>query len=198
MLINPTINNVLMYLSESTFSLNIDIFETNVINLLFLNGAIFYFLGGALSESLINRKKTILQSLQKVKEQINSSKALFFDNFARYEQIPLIIEQVNYDGSVLGKKIKNIILTNGRIEVVRLEKTVQAQVGRIEARIYKEISKASVKKALKQVVDRLNVDVQLLTCRERGEFKEKANILQTKELLQQDLVSKILNKLYFL
>jgi len=159
-LLDITLSNFLVTVSERDLSLNTDIFEANLINLIILGGAIFYFLGDALSTNLIERKKNILRSIQEAEEQLSKASYLYSESRLRSDRIPFIIENINLDGNIMIKKVKNVVLTNGILEIIRLEASVKAETSRVEAVICKTISENAVKEALKQIKLQLN-DVKL-------------------------------------
>ena len=62
--------NTSILLSDKGFTLNTDIFETNIINIILLVVILFKVLGDALKTSLVNRK-------QKIIEDVNDAKKTF-------------------------------------------------------------------------------------------------------------------------
>jgi hypothetical protein len=48
-LLNQTLNSFSIQLAEGGWGLNFDIFEANLVNLIILDGGLFYLLSGALS-----------------------------------------------------------------------------------------------------------------------------------------------------
>ena len=68
-LLNQTLNSFSTQISDEGVSLNLDIFETNVINITLLAGGLFYLLSGALSESLSERQQKILGSNSRIRRK---------------------------------------------------------------------------------------------------------------------------------
>jgi F0F1-type ATP synthase membrane subunit b/b' len=59
-ILNQTLNSFSGQISDLSVSLNLDIFETNVINISILLGGIIYLGSNALSESLSERQQKIV------------------------------------------------------------------------------------------------------------------------------------------
>jgi F-type H+-transporting ATPase subunit b len=70
-LLNQTINSFSIQVAD--VGLNLDIFETNIVNLLLLGGGIFYLGSQALSESLIDRQERILNTIQDSEERLKAA-----------------------------------------------------------------------------------------------------------------------------
>ena len=71
-LLNQTLNSFSTQISDGV-SLNTDIFEANLINLILLGGGLFYLLSGALSESLSERQQKILGAIQESEERLQEA-----------------------------------------------------------------------------------------------------------------------------
>jgi len=74
-LLNQTLNSFSTQISDGGVSFNGDIFEANLVNLVLLDGGIFYLLSGALSESLSERQQKILGAIQEIERLTSSAKA---------------------------------------------------------------------------------------------------------------------------
>lgn len=60
------INSFSSLVAEGSLSLNLDIFEANVVNLTILVGGIFYLGSNALSESLVERQEKNLRCYTRI------------------------------------------------------------------------------------------------------------------------------------
>lgn len=189
-LLNQALNNLTLPLSESSVSLNTDIYETNLINLLILSAAIIYFLGDALLTSLSERKNNILSSLQEAEEQVSKAKALYLETTFRKSLVPFIVENVNCDGTVMAKKVKNVILTNGKMEIVRLNKTVKFQIDRIESDIYKELARNAFNRAFESVKDEINKSFVVVTSSKDATNKNEASS-EVGKLYMDEIISQL-------
>jgi F-type H+-transporting ATPase subunit b len=66
--------NTSILLSDKGFTLNTDIFETNIINIILLVVILFKVLGDALKTSLVNRKQKIIEDVNDAKKRLSNAK----------------------------------------------------------------------------------------------------------------------------
>jgi len=153
-LLNQTLNSFSTQISEGV-SLNTDIFETNLINLLLLGGGLFYLLSGALSESLSERQQKILGAIQESEERLQEATTRLTESETQLAQAQMVIESIQKDSEVTAKQVKSSILTEGKAEIERLTSTAKAQIGTIEARVRKQISDYVATLALQRITMQL-------------------------------------------
>ena len=144
-LLNQTLNSFSTLISEEGGSLLDTIFEANLINLLILGGALFYLLGGALSDSLSERKEKILGAIQESEERLQEATARLAESETQLAQAQMVIESIGKDANVTAQQVKSAILTDGKAEIERLTAAAKSQIGTIEARVRKQISDYVVK-----------------------------------------------------
>ena len=94
-LFNQTLNRFSLQIAEGV-SFNPDIFEANLINLLILGGALFYLLGGALSDSLSERKEKILGAIQESEERLQEATARLTESETQLAQAQMVIESIGF------------------------------------------------------------------------------------------------------
>mgnify|MGYP001016370680 CR=1 FL=1 len=153
-LLNQTLNSFSTQISEGV-SLNTEIFETNLINLLLLGGGLFYLLSGALSESLSERQQKILGAIQESEERLQEATTRLTESETQLAQAQMVIESIQKDSEVTAKQVKSSILTEGKAEIERLTSTAKAQIGTIEARVRKQISDYVATLALQRITMQL-------------------------------------------
>jgi len=162
-LLNPTLNRFSTQMSEGV-SLNTDIFETNLINIVLLVGGLFYLLKGALSESLSERQQKILGAIQESQERLEEATTRLTESETQLAQAQIVIDSIQKDANITAKQVKSSILTDGKVEIGRLTSTAKAQIGTIEARVRKQISDyvatLALKRITRQLEDRLNPSLQ--------------------------------------
>ena len=162
-LLNPTLNRFSTQMSEGV-SLNTDIFETNLINIVLFVGGLFYLLKGALSESLSERQQKILGAIQESQERLEEATTRLTESETQLAQAQIVIDSIQKDANITAKQVKSSILTDGKVEIGRLTSTAKAQIGTIEARVRKQISDyvatLALKRITRQLEDRLNPSLQ--------------------------------------
>ena len=154
-LLSQTLNSFSTQISEGGVSLNTDIFEANLINLLILGGALFYLLGGALSDSLSERKEKILGAIQESDERLKEATERLTKSETQLAQVLLIIETIEKDANVTAQQVRSAILTDGKAEIERLTAAAKSQVRTIEARVRKQISDYVVTLAINRITTQL-------------------------------------------
>lgn len=142
-------------LSEGGVSLNTDIFEANLINLLILGGALFYLLGGALSDSLLERKEKILGAIQESEERLQDAQTRLTESETQLAQAQIVIVSIGKDAEVAAQNVKAAILTDGKEEIERLTGAAKVQISTIESRVRKQISDFVITLALKRITTQL-------------------------------------------
>jgi F-type H+-transporting ATPase subunit b len=161
-LFTQTLNIVTGLLAEEgSFGLNLDIFESNIINLVILGGGIFKLGSTALSESLIARQQKIVGAIQESEERLGQAIVKLAESEKQLAQAQLVITALKDDAQVIAKQVKSGILTDGKVEIERLMLSAKNQIVTIESRIRKEISDYVVTLALQRVTLQLEGKLDL-------------------------------------
>jgi F-type H+-transporting ATPase subunit b len=154
-LLSQTLNSFSTQISDNGVSLNTDIFEANLINIVLLAGGLFYLLSGALSDSLAERQQKILGAIQESEERLQEATTKLSESETQLSQAQMVIESIQKDAQVTASQVKNSILTEGKAEIERLTSTAKAQIGTIEARVRKQISDYVATLALQRITMQL-------------------------------------------
>ena len=154
-LLNHTLNSFSTQISDGGVSFNGDIFEANLVNLVLLDGGIFYLLSGALSESLSERQQKILGAIQESEERLQEATTRLTESETQLAQAQMVIESIQKDAEQTASQVKSSILTDGKAEIERLTSSAKAQIGTIESRVRKQISDYVVSLALQRITTQL-------------------------------------------
>ena len=154
-LFNQTLNGVSELIADFSVGLNLDIFETNIVNLTLLVGGIFYLGSNALSESLIERQQKILGAIQESEERLEQAVVKLAESETNLKQAQRVIASIKEEAEATAKKVKSGILTDGKTEIERLTATAKSQIGTIELKIRNQISEYVVSLALERVTIQL-------------------------------------------
>ena len=157
-LFNPTLNSVSTLISEGV-SLNTDIFEANLVNLVLLTGGVFYLGSNALSESLVERQQKILGAIQESEERLQQAIVRLDESETQLQQAQLVIESIKKDAASTASVVKSGILTDGKNEIERLTASAKAQIGTIESKVRKQISDYVATLALQRVTLQLEGNI---------------------------------------
>jgi F-type H+-transporting ATPase subunit b len=154
-LLNQTLNSFSIQIAEGGWSLNLDIFEANLVNLALLDGGLFYLLSGALSESLSERQQKILGAIQESEEKLQEATTRLTEGETKLAQAQIVIESIQKDAQQTAVQVKSTILTDGKTEIERLTATAKAQINTIENRVRKQISDYVATLALQRITMQL-------------------------------------------
>ena len=154
-LLNQTLNSFSIQIAEGGWSLNLDIFEANLVNLVLLDGGLFYLLSGALSESLSERQQKILGAIQESEEKLQEATTRLTEGETKLAQAQIVIESIQKEAATTAAQVKSTILTDGKAEIERLTANAKAQIGTVEARVRKQISDYVATLALQRITMQL-------------------------------------------
>jgi|TARA_B100001741_G_scaffold273366_1_gene242458 F-type H+-transporting ATPase subunit b len=154
-LLSQTLNSFSTQISDGGVSLNTDIFEANLINIVLLAGGIFYLLSGALGESLAERQQKILGAIQESEEKLEEATNRLTEGETKLAQAQIVIESIQKDAEQTAVQVKSSILTEGKSEIERLTSSAKAQISTIEARVRKQISDYVATLALQRITMQL-------------------------------------------
>ena len=154
-LLNQTLNSFSTQIADGGVSFNPDIFEANLVNLVLLDGGLFYLLSGALSESLSERQQKILGAIQESEEKLQEATTRLTESETQLAQAQMVIDTIGKDAEQTAAKVKSSILTDGKAEIERLTSSAKAQIGTIEARVRKQISDYVATLALQRITMQL-------------------------------------------
>ena len=154
-LLNQTLNSFSTLISDGGVSFNGDIFEANLVNLILLDGGLFYLLSGALSESLSERQQKILGAIQESEERLQEATTRLTESETQLAQAQMVIDTIQKDAEQTASQVKSSILTDGKTEIERLTSAAKAQIGTIEAKVRKQISDYVASLALQRITAQL-------------------------------------------
>jgi len=159
-LFNQTINSFSGHVADFSIGLNIDIFETNLVNLILLTGGIFYLGSNALSESLMERQQRILGTIQESEERLQQAVSKLTESEIQLTQAQLVIESIKTDAQATAKVVKTGILTDGKNEIARLTSSAKSQISTIESKVKKQIADYVVALALQRATLQLKGNIR--------------------------------------
>ena len=150
-LFNQTIDSFSGQVADLAIGLNLDIFESNIVNLLLLGGGIFKLGSQALSESLTDRQEKILSTIQDSEERLKAAVQRLEESEKQLTQSQIAITSLKSEAEATAKQVKSAILADGKSEIERLSSTAKSQIATIEAKVRKQISDYVVALALQRV-----------------------------------------------
>lgn len=154
--------------SEGTFSLNLDIFDTGIVNIAILFAGVVYLGRGFLTDTLSQRQEKIIFAIRNSEEQLESAKASLSKVEKNFSQIETLIKEIEDESIRIAQQTKDSLIAQGKVDVARFSQNVEASVLNAELEVKQELKSRTVKAAFEQALLKfkqsltLNMQVQLI------------------------------------
>jgi F-type H+-transporting ATPase subunit b len=137
------------------FGLNLNLFETNIINLAIVIGVVVYFLKGALTKTLSERSAAIETALSEAeRKQAETAKALTAEQAklkAAQAEAAQIVEKAKADAV----KARETILAKGKADVAAMQAAAAADMGAEEAKVMAQLRQRVAELAMQKAGEAL-------------------------------------------
>lgn len=149
---------------ESGFGLNLDIFETNLINLTLLVGILVYFGKPLLSKTLTERRAKIAEQIQAVEQKKKQAEVTLANEQKKLEEAKATAAKIRSEATTNAQKARETILAQGEKEVQRLKeiagKDLSSEQEKAIAQLRERVVALALERARSQMENVLNDDVQ--------------------------------------
>jgi F-type H+-transporting ATPase subunit b len=149
---------------ESGFGLNLDIFETNLINLTLLVGILVYFGKPVLSKILTERRSKIAEQIQAVEQKKKQAEVTLANEQKKLEEAKVTAAKIRSEATTNAEKARETILAQGEKEVQRLKevagKDLSSEQEKAIAQLRERVVALALENAKSQMENMLNDDVQ--------------------------------------
>ncbi|AFY31006.1 F0F1 ATP synthase subunit B [Calothrix sp. PCC 7507] len=137
--------------AEGGFGLNIDIFETNLINLAILIGILFYFGRKVLSNILSERQSNIATAIQEAEGRLKEAKIALGQAQEQLTQSQAEAQRIRKAAEENAQKAKEALLAKAAQDVERLKQTAAADLNSETERAIAQLRQLVVAQALEKV-----------------------------------------------
>ncbi|AUS99131.1 ATP synthase F0 subunit B [Nostoc sp. CENA543] len=141
--------------AEGGFGLNLDILETNVINLAILIGILFYFGRKVLSNILTERKSNIATAIQDAEKRLKDAQAALSQAQEQLTQAQAEAERIRKAAEENAQATKEALLAKAAQDVERLKQTAAADLNTERERALTELRQRVAALALQKVESQL-------------------------------------------
>lgn len=148
--------NVFIKISEGSFGINTDVFETNIINLVIFLSLIFVVLSKNLNEILLVRQQKIITSIQEAEERLQRAKVRLKEAQEQLELIDNIVESIKLEAQTSGAALQTTIILKGKEEIERLSENAKLTIKTTEQQIKRQILEQITFLTIQRVKDQLN------------------------------------------
>jgi len=159
-----TPSTALVFASHGSFGLNLDPFQTNIINLAIVIAILVKFLPGFLGGILKRRREVILADLQDAEENLAKASAALEVAQQELSSAQAKAEQIRIDGKARAQSIR-LESEHRTIQEMALLKQgadadVTAEVSRVRDQLRREAVRLAIEKALASLPARLDASSQ--------------------------------------
>jgi F-type H+-transporting ATPase subunit b len=131
--------NVFIKISEGSFGINTDVFDTNIINLVIFVGFVFVVLSKSLTETLKTRQEKVISSIQEAEDRLKQAQNRLTEAEKQLDQIGMIVESIKTEAETAGSKLKTSILTQGKEDIDRLTTNAKLTIANTEIQVKRQI-----------------------------------------------------------
>jgi F-type H+-transporting ATPase subunit b len=150
--------------SEGGFGLNLNLFETNVINLAIVIAGLVYFLRGFLGGILDRRRTAIVNDLREAEERLSTATASLSQAQKALAEAQQKAEQIRADGRARADALRLELSQRTAEEVARLKQEAMSdlrnEAARVGEELRREAARQAVEKALATLPGRLDARAQ--------------------------------------
>jgi len=141
--------------AEGGFGLNLDILETNLINLAILVGILFYFGRKVLSNILNERQSNIATAIQEAEERSKEAKVALSQAQKQLTEAQAEAERIRKAAEENAQKAKEALLAKAQQDVERLKQTAAADLNTEQERAIAQLRQRVATLALQRVESQL-------------------------------------------
>jgi F-type H+-transporting ATPase subunit b len=149
---------------EEGFGLNLDIFETNLVNLAILVGLLVYFGRKVLGKILSDRRAKIAQAISEAEDRQKKAAASFAEQQKNLAQAQVTAERIRKEADERAQAAKVAIATQTEKDIQRLKETaaqdLSSEQGRVINELRQRIVALAMERAESQLKDQLNDSTQ--------------------------------------
>jgi F-type H+-transporting ATPase subunit b len=138
--------------SEGGFGLNLNLFETNVINLAIVIAGLVYFLRGFLGGILERRRTAIINDLREAEERLATATANLGEAQKSLAEAQQKAEQIRADGRARADALRLESSQRTAEEVARLKQEAMSDLRNEAARVGEELRREAARQAIEKAL----------------------------------------------
>lgn len=153
-----------LFASHGGFGLNLDLFETNIINLVIVIAALWKFLPGFLGGILERRRAAILTDLDDAEQRLSQANTSLTEAQSALAAAQQKAEQIRVDGKARAAAIRADSEARTIDEMARLKQgamaDLDAEAARVTEALRREAAQQAIDKALASLPGKLDASAQ--------------------------------------
>lgn len=137
------------------FSLNFDLLDTNLINLVIIIGVLVYFGRGFLGKTLSERRSQIETAIKDAEQRKQKAAAALAEQQQKLAQAQVEAERLKSEAEVTAQRVRESILTQADEDVERMKAAAAQDLASQQDKIVRELRQRVALMALQKVESRL-------------------------------------------
>jgi F-type H+-transporting ATPase subunit b len=150
--------------SHGGFGLNLNLFDTNIINLAIVIAGLVWFLRGFLGGILERRREAIVSDLREAEERLNVASAALAEAQKGVAEAQKRAEQIRADGKARADAIRLDSEQRTIEEIARMKQSASADLANEASRVTDQLRRETALKAIEKVLaalpGKLNAEAQ--------------------------------------
>lgn len=136
---------------ESGFGINLDILETNIINLAIIIGVLIYFGRGFLGKTLADRQARIAESIQEAEQRKKTAAAALAEEQQKLAQAQSEASRILAEAEERAKMVRDSVLAKAQDDIERMKVAAAQDLTSQQERVMNELRQQIAALALERV-----------------------------------------------
>lgn len=153
-----------MSTNNTGFGFNPDFLEANVVNITLLLSGLVYVLKKFLGASLAARQQKVLLAIQESEERLKKANTRLIESEKQFKQTEIVIKQIEQEAIVTAEKVRDSILTQGKLDIKRLKEAGKVSIAiaerQVREQIQRQITNLAIRQAVLDLKKQINVSMQ--------------------------------------
>jgi F-type H+-transporting ATPase subunit b len=138
-----------------SFGLNVNLLDTNLINLVIIIGVLVYFGRGFLGKTLADRRANIEQAIREAEERKKNAAAALAEEQQKLAQAQTEAARIRLTAEENAKSARESILAQAERDIERLRATAQQDLSNQQERVINELRQRVAALAMQRAEDQL-------------------------------------------
>lgn len=139
------------YTAQQGLSFNSNFLEANVINIALLASGLVYVLKNFLGSMLSTRQGRVLSSIQEAEGRLQQANLRLTESEKQLAQTKLVIEQIKQEAETTAQKVRESILSQGKLDIERLAAAGKASIATAENQVRQQIQQQIIALSINRV-----------------------------------------------
>lgn len=144
---------------NKSFGINLNVLDTNIINLSILLALLVYVGKQAISSILDERQQKVLNSLQEAEERQQQANLRLSEAQTQLAQTQIIIAEIKKEAESTAQQVRESTFNQGKLDIERLVASGKASIMSAEIQVKKKLLQQVANLALERVLTQLKAEI---------------------------------------